>query len=124
MNLEMEVRVCNFKGNLKSLLKRYSDKFVPHPLGSGPGQDKYYLVEWEGLEPYITTASDTDFPLLGYNLLITVMGPRKERAKEKMDDIMTNIEVIDEPAPDYVVQNLEAIKRQIEQDFEEPDEIS
>ena len=116
--------LTDLTSNLAKMLKRYSHEFVPHPHGSGPGQSKYYLCEWEGWEPYMTTVSDTDFPRSGYNLLITVMGPRKERVKEVMDDVVSGMEVITEPAPDHVVKNLETIKRGIEQSFQDPDESS
>lgn len=119
MGSEMDVRVGYFPGDLKDLLGRHSDKFVPFPFGLGEVH-KYASVRREGLESYTTMVSNNDLPP-PYNMIITVTGPRKERAMEIMEEFTMKTELITDPAPEALVERLEAAKKYLERENEPRD---
>ena len=90
------------------ILKKYSENFFALSYGR-EDFPKHTLLLREDQELYILIVSQSDEPLPDYNVMITVIGPRKERSTEIMKDFEVFSQLETTMPPDYLVERLKSV---------------
>ncbi len=115
--MHLEAIVADYEGNFEELLKRYSDKFVPVAFGK-TAVKKYALICGENSDAYICMISNCTDPLIkhtDYNILLSVQGPKKEKVRELIADIIKKFGIPVKPAPEEIKKSFELALRIHEQ---------
>lgn len=106
--MKVETKVANFDGDIGQLIKKYSDRFVPTPIGR-TDVNKYGLYIERGDGIYLLMISGHGEPAISYNVIITVMGPRQEIAEQIMQEFQSKIEIETRSPPSYLQRQFEEI---------------
>lgn len=93
------VRVSNHTGNIETLLEKYSDNFFSLPMDIGE-LSSYGLFIYERDDRYLLTIVTKNNTGLSYNVVITVLGPKRERVVQLMNDFQKTIDLKTKEAPE------------------------
>ena len=110
--MHCETRVGEFTGDLGELTRHYSPNFMSLPIGR-PDIPKPGLVERHPSGSYILMVSNSDGvdPRLGYNLIVTVMGPLEAQAKAIMDAFEEKVPIELRHAPDFLQRQYDSLMK-------------
>jgi hypothetical protein len=100
--MHTEIRAANYPDKIKNLLSQYPfDDFIPLLVGR-TDVEKHGMIIREETGTYTLLVSKSNKPISGFNVRISVTGPKKERTYELIQEFQNTTGIKTRPAPQYV----------------------